>query len=158
MRFYRPLLVGLFAAYTCSAVAQKAEEIAPADVPNSVTVTLNAYFAALSAPSMQATTEKLSGLLGGSLLEADGRLRTPIEKFALPKDRAHHTDYQHPVQLVRALTTPGQTDGEGSTEVSGTWYKVWIARKDGNADLAAPFTLIVTEGGTAVICYSVGNL
>lgn len=141
-----------------SAQAQKAEEIAPGAVPASVTNTLNAYFSALGASDLQATSSQAKSLLGGSLLEESGELRTPVQRFALPKDREHRNDYQQPVQLIRALKTEGQSDGEGAAQITGTWYKVWIARKDGNADLAAPFTLIVAADGTAKICYAVGNL
>jgi hypothetical protein len=138
--------------------AQKTDEVAPADVPAPVTAAINQYLQALQLADAAQSGTAAKSVLGGSLLEEDGKtLRTAVVRFAFPKDREHVVNYTVPAVVVKALKAEAQSDGDGSALIKGTWYKVWIGRKDGAADLAAPFTLILS-GDNAKICYAIGNL
>lgn len=148
----------LLLSSSLQAIAQKTDEVAPANVPDPVTAAINQYLQALQLADATQSATAAKNVLGGSLLEEDGQtLRTAVVRFAFPKDREHVVNYTVPAVVVKALKAEAQSDGDGSALVKGTWYKVWIGRKDGAADLAAPFTLILS-GDNAKICYAIGNL
>lgn len=147
------------ALWVSPAHAQETRDIAPDALPAAVVGAVNSYLMALQLPDVNAAAAKALPVLGGSLLESTGaKLRTPVERFGLPKDHAHVAEYHVPARITHAQVNGTQADGDGAARVEGTWYKLWIGRKDGNTELAAPITVILQADGSAKLVTAVGTL
>lgn len=161
----RPLLLSLLATLLLTPACQSRRSASPPtyppppgggggpgpargqQVPGPVRGALDQYVQILAASrSLDEAVQRVTPIAGGGLVNEDGRtLRDTVPPYSLKKDWQNVRFYVQPPRITRVQVQPGKAMGFGPSAIRGTVYKVWIAKREGQAGMPAPISIMLPE-------------
>lgn len=116
-------------------------------VPGPVRGALDQYVQILATSrSLEEAVQRVTPIAGGGLVNEDGRtLRNTVPPYSLKKDWQNVRFYVQPPRITRVQVQPGKAMGFGPSAIRGTVYKVWIAKREGQAGMPAPISIMLPE-------------
>ncbi|HRP68534.1 MAG TPA: hypothetical protein PLY93_03300 [Turneriella sp.] len=130
----------------------KVNDIPVEDLSIQVKGVLESYASILHrSASLEEAAEAFTPIAGGTLVNDDNTLSRNTIQFGLKKDFNNFKHYAYPIRITRVNRTLETSSGYGQTKVSGTGYKIWIAKKDPSKGMPAPVTIILPATGTAKV-------
>lgn len=147
--------IGLFFTMICLFIGQNAftqskfNDIPVSQLPAEVKNILEEYVKILSSSKdLEECAKRFTNIAGGGLVNEDPNnvtLRDDVKPYSLKKDYNNVKFYAQPVKITRVNVSKTSGAGFGASAVSGTIYKIWIAKADGQAGLPAPISIILPE-------------
>lgn len=142
-------------------ISWQKKEIVESKLPIEVENVLKEYIKILkTSKDLDECAKSFLSIAGGTLVNPDGTaLRTSVKPFSLKKDFENIKFYKVPVQIARVVKTRIQQCGYGKSAISGDWYKIYIAKKDGSQP--APIHIVVPENNPNIThpkIISIGSL
>jgi hypothetical protein len=125
----------------------KKNDIPVSQLPSNVKNVLNKYVQILGSGTLDQVANNFASIAGGGLVNEQGnQLRSSVKPYSLKKDWQNIKFYAYPVQITRVNKSHTNGTGYGASALKGTVYKIWIAKKNGQAGMPAPISIIVPEG------------
>ena len=137
-----------FIASVALGAQSKADDIPVSDLPPEVKSVLETYTKILhESKSVDEAGAAFNAIAGGTLVNESGKITTNTLQFGLKKDFNNFKHYAYPIQITRVNKTVSNGAGYGATKISGTSYKIWIAKNDPAKGMPAPTTIIAPATG-----------
>ncbi|TAF67296.1 MAG: hypothetical protein EAZ55_02965 [Cytophagales bacterium] len=129
-----------------------ANDIDVSKLPQEVRQVLDSYINILTtSSSLDDCAGKFTAIAGGGLVNEDGQtLRSSIQPFSLKKDFDNVKFYASPIKITRVNATYSNGQGFGPSAIKGMVYKIWIAKKEGQAGMPAPISIMVPDGHESI--------
>lgn len=136
----------------------QSSDIAITELPKEIAELVNQYlFILQNSSTLEEAAIKLQNILGGGLLNSQGKISTDTLSFSLKKDYQNAKFYQYPIKITRVVKILNDYDGYQQTYIEGTGYKVWVAKKDGVAGMPAPVHVIKPKDGSSAKIIGIGS-
>lgn len=139
--------IGLLFIFSFGIIKAQTTEISADQVPNEVKAVLNQYINILTnSNNLDVCANEMLKIAAGGLLSQDCKsIASDVKPYSLKKDFENVKFYKNPVVITRVQLINDDYDGYGPTLISGTVYKIWIAKKEGVNGMPAPVKIIVPK-------------
>jgi len=154
-------LFSVFCLSTSVIFAQsKANDIPVNQLPSNVSDVLNKYVQILQLGTLDECADEFLQVAGGGLVNPDFpiSLRSDLKRFSLKKDFENIKYYKTPVEITRVNVSLTNGNGLGATAIKGKIYKIWIKKKNGQAGMPAPVSILVPENHLQINTPKVCNI
>ena len=127
-----------------SVINAQQKDIVISDLPVEVKAVLDEYITILTTSnSIDECADRFLEIAGGGLVNPNGTLlRNSVKPYSLTKDFNNIKFYKVPVEIIRVAKTKTGQAGYGVSALSGDWYKIYIAKKDGVSGMPAPVHIV----------------
>lgn len=150
--FYLIFIFILFLTITTVSFNFQSSDIPISDLPQEISDLVNQYVYILqTSATLEEAASKLQNILGGGLLNTQGKISQDTLSFTLKKDFQNARLYQYPIKITRVVKILNDYDGYKNTYIEGIGYKVWVAKKEGLPGMPAPVHVIKPKDKPAVI-------
>lgn len=141
-----------------SSSALQSSDIAISELPQEISNIVGQYlFILQNSATLEEAASKLQNILGGGLLNTQGKISQDTLSFSLKKDFQNAKLYQYPIKITRVVKILNDYDGYQQTYIEGTGYKVWISKKDGVAGMPAPVRVLKPKDGSGAKIIGIGS-
>ncbi len=136
----------------------QSQDIPISELPMEISDIVNQYvFILQNSNTIEEAASKLQNILGGGLLNTQGKISQDTLSFSLKKDFQNAKLYQYPIKITRVMRILNDYDGYQQTYIEGTGYKVWVAKKEDVSGMPAPVHVIKPKDGGPVKIIGIGS-
>ncbi len=151
LHFITVILIFIFTAAKPVNSQSSVNDIPASQLPSDVKAVFDQYIKILNSEDLNKCGAEFSKIAGGSLVNPSGTaLRSSVKPYSLKKDFDNIHLYHQPVKITRVNKSFSNGKGYGESAIKGDVFKIWIAKKEGQAGMPAPVSIMVPQGHASI--------